>query len=421
MKKDHLKKIIIILVWIATLIFASLWSYENPENIESIKLYFKTTKAPKIKKETELLKEVKANSFSVEYTKVISLSEKTAFIVSDENFSQFNGNKLKIYTQNGYIINNLKTKELNLPKSFTLNKNGGVKTVFSHKNKSFALISALKEKCYYASIISLENGTEIFNTKCLPENSDKIDFNGMGSSNIHSQNKIYLAVGTPTHNSSKISALAQDNNSMFGKILAIDKKKLEQFDKNQNDKLSLEIFTTGHRTPQGLTRINNNFFNTEHGPKGGDELNKIIKNKNYGWPQVSYGTRYLYDDKGESYKVNHENYNFEEPLFALVPSVGLSSLNVCPKKLINYYNKSCLIALSLYGNDLRPGRSLIIYLLSKDMSSVHSVEQVHLDQSLKLRHFVTNHKNELYEDEDGNIYVSADYVGIYKINFTNFR
>ena len=64
---------------------------------------------------------------------------------------------------------------------------------------------------------------------------------------------------------------------------------------------------------------------------------------------------------------------------------------------------------------------LIIYLLNNDMDEVHSIEQIHLDQSLKLRHFVTNYKNELYEDNEGNIYVSADYNGIYKVNFINFR
>jgi len=416
-----MKKIIIIFVWIATLLFTSLWSYENPESIETIKLYFKKSKTPKIEREAELSREVKANSFSVEYTKVISLSEKTAFIISEENFSQFKKEKLKIYTQNGYFIENMVTKKLNLTKNFTLKKNGGVKTVFSYKGKDFALISSIKEKCHYAAIISLDKGSEIFNTKCLPDSSDKIDFNGIGSSNAHSQDKIYIAVGTPTHSSSKISSLAQDKSSMFGKIIEIDKNELEKFNAGQIKQISVEIFSSGHRTPQGLTRINNNFFNTEHGPKGGDELNKIVKNKNYGWPKVSYGTKYLYDNEGESYNINHEEYNFEEPLFALVPSVGLSSLNVCPKKLSSYYNKPCLIALSLYGNDLRPGRSLIIYLLNDEMKKVHSVEQIYLDASLKLRHFVTNNKNELFEDNEGSIYVSADYNGIYKINFIDFR
>ena len=63
----------------------------------------------------------------------------------------------------------------------------------------------MNNDCFYGSIISLENGKEIFKTKCLPDSINKIDFNGMGSSNAHSQDKIYLAVGTPTHNSSKIS------------------------------------------------------------------------------------------------------------------------------------------------------------------------------------------------------------------------
>ena len=55
------------------------------------------------------------------------------------------------------------------------------------------------------------------------------------------------------------------------------------------------------------------------------------------------------------------------------------------------------------------------------MDKVHSVEQIHLRNDLKLRHFVTNQKNELYEDKEGNIYISADKKGIYKLNFSHFR
>ena len=205
MKKKYLNKIIIVFIWAASLVLVSIWVYENPENIGSIKFYLKPNKAPEIKKERELSNEVNANSFLVEFSKVISLSEKTAFIINEENFSEFKEESLKIFTQNGYVISNFKTEKINLPKTFTLRKNGGLKTVFSHKNKTFALISSVTEDCFYGSIISLENGKEIFKTKCLPDNVNKIDFNGMGSSNVHSEDKIYLAVGTPTHNSSKIS------------------------------------------------------------------------------------------------------------------------------------------------------------------------------------------------------------------------
>ena len=71
MKKKYLNKIIIVFIWVATLVLVSVWVYENPENIGAIKFYFKPNKAPEIKKETELSKEVKANSFSVEFSKVI--------------------------------------------------------------------------------------------------------------------------------------------------------------------------------------------------------------------------------------------------------------------------------------------------------------------------------------------------------------
>ena len=89
-------------------------------------------------------------------------------------------------------------------------------------------------------------------------------------------------------------------------------------------------------------------------------------------------------------------------------------------KLCNYYKKPCLLALSLYGNNLRKGYSLIIFLLNDELNKVNSIEKISL-VDLVLRHFVTDEKNRLFEDEKGNIYVSADKKGIYRISFKNFR
>ena len=71
------------------------------------------------------------------------------------------------------------------------------------------------------------------------------------------------------------------------------------------------------------------------------------------------------------------------------------------------------------GNNLRPGKSIIIFLLNKQMDKVHSVEQIFLGEEYRFRHFVTDSKNSLYEDEDGSIYVSADQKGIYKMKLWN--
>ena len=414
-----MKKFSIILLWLASVVLIGLYTYENPEIIDKAKNYFTGDKnLVVLQQEGEVFRKP-GNSFLIEISEVVSFSQKTAFIIHDKEILNFDKDNLRIYFQNGYYFNNSKLEKISLPKSFTISKNGGIKSIFIYKDKQFALISSLNNGCYYASIVLIDQSKEIFNTQCLPKK--KIDYNGLGSSHIHYNDKIFLSIGTPEQASSAIRELAQDKNSFFGKIVEIDKKDLDKIIVGHANDLDIKIFTSGHRNPQGLTKINESFFSVEHGPKGGDELNKIIKDKNYGWPLVSYGTPYHYDEKGKHYEVNHELNSFEEPLFALVPSVGISALNTCPTKLKEYYKKPCLLALSLHGNELRPGRSIIIYLLNEKMNKVHSIEKILLRDDLKLRHFVTNDKNELYEDKEGNIYISADKKGIYKLSFVHFR
>ena len=205
-------------------------------------------------------------------------------------------------------------------------------------------MSSLKNDCLYASIVYLQTNKEIFKTKSLPaennkENTAWIDFNGLGSTNLHYKNKILLTIGTPEAYNSEIANLGQNQNSFFGKIIEIDKDELNLIILNKKDKINPKIFSLGHRNPQGLTKVNEQIFSVEHGPRGGDELNKIFKNKNYGWPKSSYGIRYLDDDNKKYYNRNHEDFGFEEPLFAFVPSIGITSLNNCPKNLRDYYNR----------------------------------------------------------------------------------
>ena len=172
-----------------------------------------------------------------------------------------------------------------------------------------------------------------------------------------------------------------------------------------------------------MTKLDDAIFNVEHGPKGGDEINRVKEKGNYGWPNVSYGTNYLKSKGGDgkSIPTSHELNNFDEPLLALVPSIGISSINNCPRILKEYYKKKCLIALSLYGNNLRRGNSIIIFLLNNDMTKIDSFEIIRFNNNHVLRHFVTNDMNELYEDQNGDIFVSVDKEGVYQVKFSNFR
>ena len=413
--------IIIIIFWLLTLLLTAIWTFENPEKIEKIKSFFKKKQEVNVETVESGVQKFLANSFTVEAKEILKLNDKTAFVIYNEFNDVFDRKKIEIYTQSGTLIKNLKSEKINLPNHFTLQRNGGIKTIISFNKKKIALISSSEKNCFFASLFLIDDKKELFRTNCLPEEAKNNDFNGLGSSNIHLKDKILFALGTPEKHASKNSLLAQLDNSKFGKILEIKKDNLISAIDSE-DELKIDIFSKGHRVPQGLTILGNKIFNVEHGPKGGDELNNVIKGKNYGWAEVSYGTNYLKDNGGDgsSFKINHEKNNFEEPLFAFVPSVGISNLNNCPKVLKQYYKKNCLLALSLYGNNLRKGHSIVIFLLNEDLNKVVSVEKIQL-KNLILRHFVTNEENVLYEDKNGNIYVSADKKGIYRISFNNFR
>jgi glucose/arabinose dehydrogenase len=87
-----------------------------------------------------------------------------------------------------------------------------------------------------------------------------------------------------------------------------------------------EIWTYGHRNIQGLARdpVSGRIWATEHGPRGGDELNLIEGGHNYGWPLQSYGRDYR---TGEPVG-QHTVAGMTAPKVAWVPSPAPSGLAV---------------------------------------------------------------------------------------------
>jgi glucose/arabinose dehydrogenase len=84
-----------------------------------------------------------------------------------------------------------------------------------------------------------------------------------------------------------------------------------------------EIYSLGHRNPQGaaLHPTTGELWLNEHGPQGGDEINRVLPSKNYGWPLVSYGCPYN-SPPGPGCQVNGGIHfpNFEEPVSYWVPT-----------------------------------------------------------------------------------------------------
>jgi glucose/arabinose dehydrogenase len=85
-----------------------------------------------------------------------------------------------------------------------------------------------------------------------------------------------------------------------------------------------EIWSYGHRNVQGaaLHPGSGELWTNEHGPKGGDELNRDLPGRNYGWPTVTYGVEY----SGEKISDSPTAPGIEPPVHYWVPSIATSGL-----------------------------------------------------------------------------------------------
>jgi len=249
-------------------------------------------------------------------------------------------------------------------KQFKKSKTNSIKDLLIHKDKIYiSYTDEIKQDCWNTSIIfgniNFENiKFEKFFTsqKCINSiNPIDNEFNAMsggGRMVPFDDNHILFSIGEYLN-----SYLAQDIKSDNGKIIKI----------NINN-YAHKIISIGHRNPQGLyfDDENNFIISTEHGPKGGDEINlievdQINTNKilNYGWPISSYGEHYV--DNKEKYKKyplhkSHSEYGFIEPLKYFTPSIGISEIVKIGK---NKYVASSLKYKSLYFFELNNKKNII--------------------------------------------------------------
>ncbi|UXI68042.1 PQQ-dependent sugar dehydrogenase [Tahibacter amnicola] len=115
---------------------------------------------------------------------------------------------------------------------------------------------------------------------------------------------------------------AQNLQNHFGKIVRINRDGSVPADNpflNRKDARP-EIYSLGHRNVQGIAfdRAGGRLYAHEHGPKGGDEVNRIEPGKNYGWPLITYGVDY----SGAQISPYTERPGLEQPLLHWTPSIA---------------------------------------------------------------------------------------------------
>jgi glucose/arabinose dehydrogenase len=133
------------------------------------------------------------------------------------------------------------------------------------------------------------------------------------------------------------------------------------------------IFAYGNRNPQGLVYVDGNLWETEHGPKGGDELNRIEAGANYGWPVISYGRNY---NGTELTPFTHKE-GMEQPVSQWSPSIAACGLDVYAGSLFNDWNGDLLAGALRYEEvrliDLENGEYQGERILLKDRGRVRDV------------------------------------------------
>jgi glucose/arabinose dehydrogenase len=109
-----------------------------------------------------------------------------------------------------------------------------------------------------------------------------------------------------------------------------------------------QTWSLGHRNPYGLAFTpDGRLWETEMGPKGGDELNLILPGRNYGWPEASNGQNY----NGVAIPSHASKPQFEAPKQYWTPSVSPSSLMVYSGNLFSQWKGNGFIG-TLSGQSL---------------------------------------------------------------------
>jgi len=123
----------------------------------------------------------------------------------------------------------------------------------------------------------------------------------------------------------------QDLRSPYGKTHRVhDDGRIPTDNPFINDAKALDtIWTYGHRSPQGLAfdAVSGQLWGTEHGPRGGDEINLLLPGRNYGWPLFSRGQNYDGTEVAWGREESEiELGDIEQPVVDWTPSPAISNL-----------------------------------------------------------------------------------------------
>ncbi len=233
----------------------------------------------------------------------------------------------------------------------------------------------------------LENVTELFEMK--PGSSGGRHF---GSRVVEARDgTLFVTIGDRGDRPS-----AQDRSRHNGSIVRVNRDGSVPADNPfvGQDGILPEIWSYGHRNPQGAALdLDGNLWTSEHGAKGGDEVNRIRKGANYGWPLISYGVHY----SGEKIGEGTAKPGMEQPAHHWDPSIAPSGLLVYSGKMFPEWK-----------GDIFVGSLKFDYIARLDGMPLKEVAQIKSEATERVRDIV--------EAPDGSIwFISVGNGTVYRI------
>jgi glucose/arabinose dehydrogenase len=135
-----------------------------------------------------------------------------------------------------------------------------------------------------------------------------------------------------------------------------------------------EIWSYGHRNVQGAgLDLSGNLITAEHGARGGDEVNRVKRGANFGWPVITYGVAYSGARIGEG----TEKPGMEQPEFYWDPSMAPSGLMVYSGKLWPEWRGDIFVGSLKFG-----------YIARLDGAPLAEVERIEGDETGRIRDIV---------------------------------
>ncbi len=192
---------------------------------------------------------------------------------------------------------------------------------------------------------------------------------------------------------------AQQLNSSLGKVIHITKDGKPVAGNPFEGKADAkpELYSYGHRNVQGLAfhPVTGDLWETEFGPRGGDELNRIEAGKNYGWPTITYGIEYSGEKIGGAIQ---QQAGMEQPVYYWDPVLSPSG--------ITFYSGD---AIPEWKNNLFIGglSSMHIARLVIENNKVVGEERLLVDENQRFR--------DVTESKDGALYAITDQGRLYRI------